>query len=169
MTTLTYTAAVTDFESEITALLDDLAAVQTDLLTVLDEKRRALAEADTVTLADLQPREERLAERLAACQARRTELLSAADREGLPSDNVAKLVNKTAPGRNSKLGNRVKETAARMRLLQHNALANWVLAQRSLLHVSQLLEIIATGGRIQPTYGERESVHACGSLVNHEA
>jgi hypothetical protein len=82
---------------------------------------------------------------------------------------VAKLANKTAPGKHSKLGSRVKETTARMRLLQHNALANWVLAQRSLLHVSQLLEIIATGGRIQPTYGDRESVHGCGSLVNQEA
>jgi flagellar biosynthesis/type III secretory pathway chaperone len=158
-----------DFESEITALLDDLAAVQADLLSVLDEKRRALTKADVATLADLQPREERLSERLAACQQRRSELLAAADREGLPSENVAKLANKTAPGKHSKLGSRVKETTARMRLLQHNALANWVLAQRSLLHVSQLLEIIATGGRIQPTYGDRESVHACGSLLNQEA
>ena len=56
-----------------------------------------------------------------------------------------------------------------MRILQHHSLANWVLAQRSLLHVSQLLEIIATGGRMQPTYGDSESVHARGSLVNHEA
>lgn len=162
-------AAATDFETEITALLDDLAAVQAELLAVLDEKRRALAQADIAALAELQPREERLSERLAACQARRGELLASAEREGLPGESVAKLVNKTAPGKHSKLGGKVKEATARMRLLQHNALANWVLAQRSLLHVSQLLEIIATGGRIQPTYGDRESLHACGSLVNHEA
>jgi hypothetical protein len=56
-----------------------------------------------------------------------------------------------------------------MRLLQHQSLANWVLAQRSLLHVSQLIEIIATGGRMQPTYGDKESVHARGSLVNQQA
>ncbi|MCU0373434.1 MAG: hypothetical protein MUE56_09370, partial [Ignavibacteria bacterium] len=30
-----------------------------------------------------------------------------------------------------------------MRLLQHQSLTNWVLAQRSMLHLSQLLEIIA--------------------------
>ena len=63
----------------------------------------------------------------------------------------------------------MKEATARMRLLQHQSLANWVLAQRSLLHVSQLIEIIATGGRMQPTYGDKESVHARGSLVNQEA
>lgn len=162
-------AAATDFEAEITALLDDLAAVQAELLAVLDEKRQALAKADIAALAELQPREERLAQRLADCLVRRGELLAAAEREGLPSESVAKLANKTAPGKHSKLGGKVKDATARMRLLQHHALANWVLAQRSLLHVSQLLEIIATGGRIQPTYGDRESMHACGSLVNHEA
>jgi hypothetical protein len=46
-----------------------------------------------------------------------------------------------------------RENAARMRVLQHHSLVNWVLAQRALLHVSQLLEIIATGGRTQPNYG----------------
>ena len=56
-----------------------------------------------------------------------------------------------------------------MRLLQNQSITNWVLAQRSLLHVSQLLEIIATGGRLQPTYGEGETVHSVGSLVNQEA
>jgi hypothetical protein len=109
------------------------------------------------------------AARLAACQARRTNLLAEAKRQGQPSDNIAKLATKTGGGKASSLGGRVKETAARMRLLQHHSLTNWVLAQRSLLHVSQLLEIIATGGRMQPTYGDKESVHARGSLVNQEA
>jgi flagellar biosynthesis/type III secretory pathway chaperone len=162
-------SASTDFETEISALLDELAGVQAELLAVLVEKRRALTTADLTQLAELQPREERLSQRLTACQARRAELLAAADREGLPSESVAKLVGRAGAGKSNKLGSRVKETAARMRLLTHHSLANWVLAQRSLLHVSQLLEIIATGGRIQPTYGDKESVHARGSLVNQEA
>jgi hypothetical protein len=82
---------------------------------------------------------------------------------------MAKLASKVSPAKSGGLGERVKQTAARLRLLQHHSFANWVLAQRSLLHVSQLLEIIATGGRMQPTYGDKESVHARGSLVNHEA
>jgi flagellar biosynthesis/type III secretory pathway chaperone len=159
----------TDFDAEISALLDELASVQTELLEVLNEKRRALVTADVAQLGDLQPREERLAARLAECSQRRTELLAAAKREGLPSESVGKLAVCGSSGKQSKLGGRVKETAHRMRLLQHQSLANWVLAQRSLLHVAQLLEIIATGGRMQPTYGDRESVHACGSLVNDEA
>ena len=171
MTTATRATSETalDFEAAISALLDELSNVQTELLDVLQQKRHALAAADLPRLAELQPREEALAERLAVCQDRRGELLAAAAQEGLPSDNVAKLATRVSSGKGGALGQRVKETASRLRLLQHQSLGNWVLAQRSLLHVSQLLEIIATGGRMQPTYGDKDSVHARGSLVNQEA
>jgi len=143
--------------------------VQTELLDVLAKKRTALATADMVALTELQPREESLSSRLQECQNRRTTLLAEAKKHGRPSENVARLASSTSPGKPNRLGNQVKESAARMRILQHQSLANWVLAQRSLLHVSQLLEIIATGGQMRPTYGDRESVHSCGSLVNQEA
>jgi flagellar biosynthesis/type III secretory pathway chaperone len=158
-----------DFEAEITGLLDDLTSVQTELLEVLAQKRLALTKADMPALAGLQPREVELSNRLAACQDRRAALLAEAKHQGRPSETVARLANSTGSGKTSKLGTQVKETAARMRILQHHSLANWVLAQRSLLHVSQLLEIIATGGQMRPTYGDRESVHARGSLVNQQA
>ena len=158
-----------DFEAEITGLLDQLTSVQSELLEVLGQKRSALATANMTALAELQPREASLSARLLECQNRRTELLAEAKNQGRPAENVARLANSLSPGKTSKLGGQVKETAARMRLLQHQSLANWVLAQRSLLHVSQLLEIIATGGQMRPTYGDKESVHACGSLVNQEA
>ena len=158
-----------DLEAEISALLDELSSSQSELLDVLAEKRAALGTADIVRLTELQPREEALLARLADCQQRRGALLAEAKRQGQPAPNVTTLATKAEQGKSSNLGQRVKETAARTRLLQHQSLANWVLAQRSLLHVSQLLEIIATGGRMQPTYGDKESVHARGSLVNHEA
>jgi hypothetical protein len=44
-----------------------------------------------------------------------------------------------------------------------------VLVQRSLLHLSQLIEIIATGGRPQPTYGNGPERQNCGSLVDRAA
>jgi flagellar biosynthesis/type III secretory pathway chaperone len=158
-----------DFEAEIGALLAELSNVQSELLGVLQEKRDALAAGKLQMLAELPPREEQLAQRLQQCHQRRSQLLAAARQEGLPSENVGKLATKVNGGKAGELGRRVKETTARMRLLQHHSLANWVLAQQSLLHVSQLLEIIATGGRMRPTYGDKESVHARGSLVNQQA
>jgi hypothetical protein len=163
------TSVATNWEAEISGLLAELSSVQADLLDVLAKKRDALAGANVDQLHQLQPLEELLAKRLENCQARRAELLDQARQEGLPGDSVRNLATRVGGGKRGKLGQQVKESAARMRLLQHHSLANWVLAQRSLLHVSQLLEIIATGGRLQPTYGDKESVHARGGLVNQQA
>ena len=69
----------------------------------------------------------------------------------------------------SLLAQEIDDSSTRMRLLQHQSLTNWVLAQRSILHLSQLLEIIATGGRLQPTYGRDESSASSGALVDREA
>lgn len=158
-----------DWETEIGSLLDELAQVQSDLLAVLRDKRASLATVDLAGLAETQAREELLAQRLKDCQRRRTELLAEARQQGRPADSLGKLASLASQGKASKLREQVKHSGANMRLLQHESLSNWVLAQRALLHVSQLVEIIATGGRMQPTYGEGESVHARGALVNHEA
>jgi hypothetical protein len=51
-------------------------------------------------------------------------------------------------------------------MLQHQSLANWVLVQRTLLHLSQLIEIVATGGEKPPTYQRSGPVAASGALVD---
>jgi flagellar biosynthesis/type III secretory pathway chaperone len=157
------------WESQVNDLLAELSDVQAELLVVLQEKRERLAAIDLSGLTALQPREEALVQRLDACQRRRRELLAAAAAEGRPADSLGMLTSSATDGARGKLGDQVKSASARMRLLQHHSLANWVLAQRCLLHVSQSLEIIATGGRMRPTYGDKDSVHARGALVNDEA
>jgi hypothetical protein len=60
----------------------------------------------------------------------------------------------------------IDEARSRTRLLQHQSLTNWVIIQRTLLHLSQVIEIIATGGRMQPTYDKNP---ARGALVDQTA
>jgi flagellar biosynthesis/type III secretory pathway chaperone len=159
-------ATTLDWESALPQLLDELASAQDELLALLAAKREFLATGDLEGLSSTQEREELLVQRLRDCQVRRAELLAAARAEGEPGDSLGKLANRA---KGEGLGERAKAATAKMRLLRHQSLTNWVLAQRALLHVSQLVEIIATGGRPQPTYGEGESLHHCGSLVNQEA
>ena len=162
-------APAIDWEHELAALLAERSSAQDELLAVLVAKKDCLAAADLEALSELQVRELALGTRLQACHVRRGELLAAAKEQNLPGDSISRLAA-TLPARlRDKLGKQVKDSQARMRLLQNQSITNWVLAQRSLLHVSQLLEIIATGGRLQPTYGEGATVHAVGSLVNQEA
>ncbi len=159
----------TEWEHELADLLGELMTVQTELLDVLTAKREAVGRNDLQAVDDLRPRAEQLLNRLQACHDRRAQLLQFAAEQGLPSGNLSKLAARATPSHRDKLGKQVKESAARMRLLQHQSLANWVLAQRSLLHISQMLEIIATGGRLLPTYGPGEPTFTGGALVDHQA
>jgi flagellar biosynthesis/type III secretory pathway chaperone len=157
------------WEREISALLNELSSTQTELLSLLDDKRRLLVAADTAGLQALADRESAVVVRLQSCQDHRARLLARAAEERLPADSIRSLAKAMSPTGRKELSDRVEEAANRFRLLGHHSLSNWVLIQRSLLHLSQLIEIIATGGRRRPTYGKGEPAHAGGSLVDQAA
>ena len=161
--------AAPDLEAEVASLLEELSNVQAELLSVLQAKRQRMATVDVLGMEESQAREQALCVRLEECHRRRAELLATARQQGVPADSLSTLVQRGKRGESARIGERAKELSTQMRLLRHESVTNWVLAQRSLLHVAQLIEIIATGGRMQPTYGEGESVHSRGSLVNQEA
>jgi len=163
------TSAVIPWEDELAGFLAELSTVQDDLLKVLEAKRTCMAARDLAGMHDLQARETELGERLQACHARREALLAAAREQGVASDSLGKLAKELPAGKREAVGKQVKDAAWRMRLLQHQSLTNWVVAQRTVLHLSQMIEIIATGGRLKPTYGKSDAALSCGSLVNQEA
>jgi hypothetical protein len=157
------------WESELAALLNDLMNVQDELLGYLAEKQRLLINSDFVRLAELEADGERLTLRLKACQSRRGELLAQAAAESRPADSLRTLAKSLPAPQRAQVEQRVSEAAQRARLLQHQSFSNWVFVQRSLIHLAQLMEIIATGGRPEPTYGRIESVRSSGSLVDQAA
>ena len=158
-----------NWEAELADLLGELSNVQQELLEILAAKRDRMAASDLQGMAELQPREEELCVRLQACHQRRSDLLGTAAARGLPNGSLGKLASSLQPIGGHELKKQLKDASARMRLLQHHSLTNWVLAQRTMLHLSQLLEIIATGGRLQPTYGRGSSPESSGALVDREA
>ena len=158
-----------DLETLLSQLLDELSRVQAEMLEVLTAKCERIADGDLAGITDLQHREESLQQRLQACHDQRRELLAMAADDGLPGDTLGSLASSLTTTQGSQLTKQVREASARMRLLQHRSLTNWVLTQRSMLHLSQLLEIVATGGRLQPTYGRDGSSISSGALVDRDA
>jgi flagellar biosynthesis/type III secretory pathway chaperone len=156
----------TPWESELAQFLNDLSAVQDETLGVLVKKREFLVASDTEGLASVNRQEESLLERLQECLKRREELLGRAAQEGLPATNLDTLSRALPRSERTSLSERMQSARSKTRLLQHHSLVNWMLVQRTLLHLSQVLEIIATGGRLQPTYGRRGPVETSGSLVD---
>lgn len=158
-----------DWENDIAALLDELSSVQSELLNVLNEKRQLLVAGDLEGLTALRPRQQEMIDRLTQCQERRGTLLARAAQEGIPASNVRTLAESLPQSERGRLRAPIKQAAARARLLEHQSLANWVLVQRTLIHLAQMLEIIATGGRLKPTYGRNQFAEASGSLVDRAA
>ena len=157
------------WEVELSDYLAELTSVQSELLDVLNDKRQRMAVADVAGLEETHPRAEQLAQRLQACQTRRPELLNQAAAEGRSVTTLHQLATSLPTEQRGDLAGRVKSAAASTELLRQQTLANWIFAQRSLLHVAEMLEIIATGGRLQPTYGGSDALTATGSLLNQEA
>ncbi len=159
----------TPWEAELAQFLNDLSAVQDETLGVLIKKRELLVASDTEGLASVNRQEESLLERLQECLKRREDLLGRAAQEGLPATNLDTLSRALPRSDRNQLGERMQSARSKARLLQHHSLINWMLVQRTLLHLSQALEIIATGGRLQPTYGRGGPMATSGSLVDGAA
>jgi len=168
MTTQTDTSLAQNWEQELSELLALLSSTQGELLSLLGEKRELLVRGDLPGLQAIQPREEAIVARLQLCQLRREELLARATDEGLPSDSLHSLTMALPNQSTPEIRQRMNEAEQRTRLLRHHSLTNWVLVQRTLLHLSQMLEIIATGGQPQPTYG-KGAVSRGGGLVDQAA
>ena len=159
----------TTWESDLANFLTDISDVQDESLNILGRKRELLVASDLEGLSALAEKEEKLINRLQQCLLRREELLQQAGREGLPSDSIQSLSAALPEGEKEGLSDRVRQATGRARLLQHHSLTNWVLVQRTLIHLSQMLEIIATGGRLEPTYDREQSPEPSGALVDKAA
>ncbi|MEQ8848477.1 flagellar protein FlgN [Botrimarina sp.] len=154
------------WEEPLAELLAELSETQAELLDVLTRKRDLLAAGDRDGLAAIAPEEERLAERLAVCQRRRLGLLEVAGEQGLPSQNLRELAGALPGGARRTLTPALQAAQSQSRLLRHQSLTNWVLVQRTLLHLSQMIEIVACGGRSAPTYDKKGSSPAGGVLMD---
>ena len=157
---------VIDWESELAELLGRLSTSQQQLLSLLSSKHDLLMRRDHKGLAELAPREAELCAELQACHQRREELLAQAAHAGLPSDSIESLTEALPSEEANKLRTPVQESIERSRLLRHQSIAQWVVVQRTLLHLSHLLEIFATGGQTKPTYKQGGTSECSGALMD---
>jgi hypothetical protein len=151
------------------AFLRDLITVQEGLLAELTKRRQRPVtvehDASGVT-ADQQT----LLERLEHCRTRRAELLQSAATAGRKAQTlrtaVAALADRATGRRLQALVADAESAARRLRL---EGMTHWMLAQRSLAHVGQLLEILATVTPQSPTYGNGVVSTARGGLLDEAA
>jgi hypothetical protein len=154
------------WDSQLTTFLSDLSSVQDASLDLLSRKRQMLVASDREGLLALGAEEQQLIDRLQGCLRRREELLQQAAGQGLPSESIRSLAGSLPKAQRVPLTAEIQKASSQARLLQHHSLTNWMLVQRTLIHLSQMLEIIATGGHLRPTYGKDHVDSNRGSLLN---
>ncbi len=160
------------WEQALPELLEELSSVQQDWLAVLVDKQQLLLNPTAETsLRELQSREQELLARLQACHEQRERLLARAEQQGKPHENLRLLTAALPEGAaRQTIQGKLDSAQQQLLLLRQRNLSNWVLHQRSLIHLSQMLEIIATGGRLQPTYEKEGGGQGAptGVLVDEE-
>ncbi|MDX1961652.1 MAG: flagellar export chaperone FlgN [Pirellulales bacterium] len=156
------------WDAEFADLLAELSATQGELLEVLQLKRTRLGQRELPPLDELQPRETELVKRLQTCQDRRQALLDQAQAAGNSAKTLRAASRQLPPRRRQALEPGLRAAQLQARLLQHQAITNWVLAQKTLIHLSQMLEIIATGGQPRPTYDQQGSHSVAGGVLLNE-
>lgn len=140
----------TIWETEIATFLQRLETVQNDLLALLQRKQKLIADADAEAIKVILPEEEKFLRVLEELMRARASILSRAAESDLPSDSLESLAR--ALPKRSPVRHEIQKSIYRTRLIQFQTLTNWVLTQKSLLCVNQMLDLIAGQGKMPPVY-----------------
>ena len=149
-----------EFLRELIAVQQDLAAQLVIHRAERDGSQSPLAIAPDASLL----------ERLESCHQKRSTLLKAAGEAGLRNGSLQGAIAACSREPQALQAEALlRQAASTSRRLQLASVTHWMLAQRSLTHVSQLLEILATGLPQPPTYGNGAVPTACGGLLDQAA
>ena len=163
---------MTHWRKQIANFLEETLQAQKDCAALLESKRELFAKNDLTAIGELSNDEYAAAERLKKCLAEREKLLQYAAAEGLPCQSIETLAKTVVPYSDDEFFALLRSVQYESQLLRQRNMANWVVTQRGMLHASQMLEIIATRGRMNSTYTrnqQRNRSTTGGSLVDKKA
>lgn len=158
-------------QTEILDFLRQFATVQERTVSVLRQKQTLLLRPDKATLDAIGIEENEVLEQLRQILRRRESILLRAEREGTAADTLQELCERLFP-KNSACFQQLEETRQRSQRIRFLALTNWTMTQRSIVHLSHILELIETRGEGKTTYSPqngKETTSSSGGFVDRVA
>ena len=150
------------WDGKLATYLQDLVDAQGELLAFLRRRRETLVSGEPEATTALNAEETQLAERLGELHQRRAALMTEAGDPASLEDAARRRGSDAAPGG-------LWEDARRnVGLLRHECVVNWLLTQRTLLHVSQLLQRVFRGDATYSAAGKPSQAQG-GTLLDHQA
>lgn len=152
-------------QGKLIAVLNDLEPIQKQLLTLYQEKSKALKQVDVERIEQFAVVEEALIRELQFVLLRRQQILQEAEQQGLPFGSLQELLAGMGVPESAAIFQRIEESQERSQKLRHESWVQWIVSQRSYQHYSQILELIAHAGQKVPTYSRGQSESSTGGVI----
>ena len=138
-------------KTKIIEFLKQLAKAQEKTLKILQEKHTLLVKPSPTGLSEIAAKESDTLDQLRLTLEKREEILQEAHNEGIDADSIQILCEKLFP-KNFEVRKLLDIAQNQCRQLRFLALTNWTVSQKSMIHLSQILELIETRGQGKTTY-----------------
>lgn len=146
------TAAWLDELTRFTQVLDQS---QQALLTVLRQRRQALQGATVLELERFNEAGRQSAQRLQVLGAWRQRLIADAQQDGEQGETLVEILSNDVTPATEALRGRLFLLQRRFVEVQREAWIEWVVTQRSSAYFTEVLDLIAHGGRTSPVYSDQ--------------
>lgn len=154
-------------KTRIIEFLKQLASAQEKTLKILQEKQTLLVKPEQKALTEIAVEEADALDQLRLAVEKREKILTEAREQGHDVETVQELCEKLFPN-NFEAKKLLNIAQNRSRQLRFLALTNWTISQKSIIHLSQLLEMIETKGQGKTTYKPTKNSEG-GGLVDRVA
>jgi len=148
-------------KTELVDFLNQLLETQTQMLAVLHKKQAILVRPEKEAITLIKAEEEKAVETMQAILERREELLTTARLQNIPGDSIEQLCGHFFP-HNIEVQKLIHEAQHRTHQIRLLAYTNWTMSRKSLIHVSQILELLETRGQGKTTYQQRTNTDMSG-------
>ncbi|HXY33752.1 MAG TPA: hypothetical protein VEI07_05955 [Planctomycetaceae bacterium] len=158
---------------DIEELLVEIDETQFALSGAYRDKRGAIRQANGPEIARLTKIEESLVADLQAHLRRREQILQRARQRGLPGDSLASVVRTFDESIREELLTRIEQTQRTAEANRRESWILWIVCKQSLRFFSDVVELIANGGRRAPVYlanpGAVAALSTGGALLDAKA
>jgi hypothetical protein len=143
-------------KTDIQNFLNQLIEAQAQMLAVLHKKQAILARPENDAMALISAEEEKSLVMMQNVLQRREELLTSARLQNFPCDSIEQLCNHFF-SHNIEVQKMLSEAWHRTQQIRLVCYTNWTISRKSLIHISQILELLETQGQGKTTYQPQAS------------
>ena len=138
-------------KTDLQDFLDQLIETQIQMLAVLRRKQALLVKPEKEAMALISAEEEETLEKMQNILKRREDILTSARLQNVRGDSIEQLCDHFFP-HNTEIQKMLDEVKNRTQQIQLLAYTNWTMSRKSMIHISQILELLETRGQGKTTY-----------------